>query len=109
MFLFLERCSLVSATEQVLVKATGKQLTKQDVILADGTAACRCVLWEAHTDQLKVGDSFTFENVTIRSYNGSNYLSERKLLSILQTTMDMLLTIYAVPKLMTTAEIAMVK
>ena len=48
---------------------------RQEVVLADGTAACRCVLWEAHTDQLKEGNSYKFENVTIRSYNGSKYLS----------------------------------
>lgn len=65
----------VSPIEQVLVKATGKQLNKQEILLADGTAACRCVLWEAHTNQLKEGSSYSFDNVTIRSYNGSKYLS----------------------------------
>jgi len=65
----------ISPIEQVLVKATGKQLNKQEIILADGTAACRCVLWHPHTNQLKEGSSYNFENVTIRSYNGSKYLS----------------------------------
>ena len=65
----------ISAVEQVLVKATGKQLTKQEVVLADGTAACRCVLWEAHTDEVEEGNSYKLENVTVRSFNGSKYLA----------------------------------
>ena len=65
----------ISPIERVLVKATGKQLNKQEIIIADGTAACRCVVWEAHTNQLKEGSSYNFDNVTIRSYNGSKYLS----------------------------------
>ena len=65
----------ISGVEQVLVKATGKQLTKQEVVLADGTAACRCVLWETHTDKVEEGNSYKLENVTVRSFNGSKYLS----------------------------------
>ena len=34
----------VSAVEYVIVKATGKQLTKRKVVLTDGTAACRCFI-----------------------------------------------------------------
>ena len=50
-----ERCGRatvqsVATIEQVLLKATGKQLSKQEILLADCTAACRCVLWEQHVN-----------------------------------------------------------
>ena len=35
----------ISVVEQLTKKGTGKQLSKQDVILADGTGACRGVAW----------------------------------------------------------------
>ena len=43
----------VSAQEQVVVKATGKRLIKREAVLADGTAACRFVLWEARSDEVE--------------------------------------------------------
>ena len=43
--------------------------------MADSTPACRCVLWEAHTDEVEEGNSYKLENVTVRSFNGSKYLS----------------------------------
>ena len=37
----------LSSVEEVVLKGSGKQLSKRDVKLADGTDACRCVLWES--------------------------------------------------------------
>jgi len=36
----------VDKVEQVFVKGSGQSLSKREVVLADSTAACRCVLWE---------------------------------------------------------------
>ena len=65
----------VSPLEQVLLKTAGKQLTKWEVILTDGTAACRCVLWEQHIDEVEEGNCYNIANATVRSFNGSKYVS----------------------------------
>ena len=59
---------------------------KQEVVLADGTAACRC-LWEAHTDKVEEGNrlSFAFTNLACRSSVSSllslSFLSSKSFLS----------------------------
>ena len=55
----------------MLLKTAGKQLTKWEVILADGTAACRCVLWEQHINEVEEGNCYNIANATVRSFNGS--------------------------------------
>ena len=43
--------------------------------MADGTAACRCAVWENHIDQVEEDKCYTFENATVRSFNGTKYVS----------------------------------
>ena len=57
------------------VKARGTMLDKQDVAIADATAAWRCVVWEKDMNKLKEDYSYRLINVTIRTFNGSKYLS----------------------------------
>ena len=46
----LGKVQSVATIEQVLLKTTGKQLSKQEILFADCTAACWCVLWEQHVN-----------------------------------------------------------
>ena len=57
------------------VKACGTMLDKQEVTIADATAAWRCVIWEKDINKLKEDNSYGLVNVTICTFNGSKYLS----------------------------------
>ena len=72
----------ISVVEQLVKKGTGKQLSKQDFVIVDGTGACRGVAWEQHLGKLKVDSCYKIINATVRSFNGSKYISlgERSLL-----------------------------
>lgn len=74
----------IAEVEQVFIKSTGKQLSKQEFVFADGTAACRAVVWEENIRKVKEGHSYNIMNVTIRSFNGSKYLSiaERSVIKV---------------------------
>ena len=65
----------VSAVEELVKKGTGKQLRKQEFVIADTTASCRGVAWEQHLHQLKEDGSYKILNATVRSFNGAKYLS----------------------------------
>ena len=52
------------------VKARGTMLDKQDVTIADATAAWRCVIWEKDINKLKEDNSYKLVNVMIRMFNG---------------------------------------
>ena len=66
----------VQSVEEVeKVKACGTMLDKQDVTIADATAACRCVVWEKDINKLKEDNSYRLINVTICTFNGRVYLS----------------------------------
>ena len=43
----------IAEVEKVLIKSTGKQLCKQEFVIADGTAACRAVAWEDKIGKIK--------------------------------------------------------
>lgn len=60
--------------EQVVKKGIGKQLSKQDFVIADGTGTCRGVAWEQVVGKLKVDGCYKIMNATIQSFNGSKYL-----------------------------------
>ena len=83
-------CSLTSHTSQkvtvsVKVKSInppeivnnrhGKQLKKQDCIVADSTACGRVVLWENDIDRLKENQSYKLADIGVRSFQGVNFLS----------------------------------
>lgn len=42
--------------------------------MGNGTAACRCVIWENHIDQVEEDKCYTFKNATVRSFNGAKYI-----------------------------------
>lgn len=64
----------VKASETVHSKMSG-QLKKQEVTLADCTAACRAVVWESAVGTVKEDQTYKFMNVTIRSFNGAKFIS----------------------------------
>jgi len=61
--------------EKITIKATGKQLSKADFLLADKTAVFRCVAWEEHLHALQQDNTYSITNATLRSYNGEKYVS----------------------------------
>ena len=64
-----------SAVEELVKKGAGKQLRKQDFVIADSTTSCRGMAWEQHLHQLKEDGSYKILNTTVRSFNGAKYFS----------------------------------
>ena len=56
------------------VKVAGEK-KKQQVIVADSTAAARLYLWEGDVGRLISGQSYKFKNIVIQSYQESKFLS----------------------------------
>jgi len=50
-------------------------LLKQEFVLADCTDVCRGVIWQEQVNKLKEDCSYKFINVTVRSFNGTKYIS----------------------------------
>ena len=65
----------IETSEMVHVKARSITLKKEAFVLADGTGVIRGVAWEKDVGVVKVGCSYKFCNVTIRSFSGAKYLS----------------------------------
>ena len=61
--------------EASITTKTGKQLKKQDCIVADAGSTCRVVLWESDVGKLTIEKSYKVENMTVRVYKDSKYLS----------------------------------
>ena len=61
------KVQLLLAVEEVVVKSTGKRLSKQEFVFADCTAACRGVLWEEHINEVKENSCYNIINATVRS------------------------------------------
>ena len=53
----------------------GKEFTMQNVMVADGTAQCRVVLWETEVGKLELDKSYRLENVAVRVFNDVKHLS----------------------------------
>lgn len=53
-------------------------LFKQDVIIADATGTARLTVWQEDINKLCVGSSYIFDKLTVRSYDGSKYLTPPK-------------------------------
>ena len=53
----------------------GKELLKQDCLVADSSACCRLVAWEKDVDSLLEGKSYKLKDVNIRQFKGTKYLS----------------------------------
>ena len=60
----------VDKVEQVFVKGSGQSLSKREVVLANSTAACRCVLWEKHMNEVKEDQCYKIINANLRHPTG---------------------------------------
>ena len=60
---------------KVITTKHGKQLTKQDVTIADQTESSRIVHWEEDVGSLEVEKSYYFKNVGVRQYANQKFLS----------------------------------
>ena len=56
------------------VKVAGEK-TKQDVIIADSTAAAKICLWEGNVNCLLSGRSYTLKNIHVQSFQNHKFLS----------------------------------
>ena len=65
----------ISKPEQIVKQRNGKQLRKQDFAIDDSTGALRGVAWESHVGVLNEDSSYKISCVTVRSFNGANYIS----------------------------------
>lgn len=65
----------IEASEMVHVKARSVTLKKEAFVLADSTGVIKGVAWEKDVGMVKVGCSYRFCNVTVRSFSGAKYLS----------------------------------
>jgi len=61
--------------EKVVVKSSGKMLTKRECLFADSTAVYRCVVWEDQVKVLHEEKSYKLSKATVRSFNSRKYLS----------------------------------
>ena len=71
------KCKVVKVNEVSTVKKSGdgKELRKQDVIIADETGSCRLVLWEDDVNSLEEGKSYCLLDMGVRRYGAMKYLS----------------------------------
>ena len=53
----------------------GKEFMMQNVMVADGTAQSRVVLWENEIGKLDLNKSYQLENVAVRVFNDTKHLS----------------------------------
>lgn len=64
---------------EVLEKSEIKSgLVKQDVTISDATGTIRLTMWQENVDKLQVGVSYKIDNLTVRSYNDTKYLTPPK-------------------------------
>lgn len=68
------KANVVDAPETV-TNRDGKELQKQDCIVADSSGNCRVVLWEQGVGKIEEKRSYKLVAVKVRSYKGANYLS----------------------------------
>ena len=65
----------VFPVQEINIKNSGKKVKKMDVNLADHTGVHRCVVWEKQIALVEDGKSYKLNNVTVRSFNGTKYIS----------------------------------
>lgn len=65
----------LNAPEKVHSKSKDEFFTKQDFVIGDSSATCKGVLWGTKIGTIKEGDSYSFHNVSVSQYNGTNYIS----------------------------------
>ena len=69
------KVSKVGDTTEITSKNTSKHLMKQDCSLKDCKGSVRIVLWENDIGKLTEDTSYKLENVLLREYGGTKYLS----------------------------------
>ena len=62
---------------RIFDKKTGRNLTKQEIIIADKTDAV-LTLWEDDMDSLELDESYSFTKLTVRVFDDDHILSYRK-------------------------------
>jgi hypothetical protein len=62
-------------TKQSEPQKVGGGKTKQDVTIKDATGSATLTLWENDVGSLKVGDSYQFNRVVVRTFKNKTYLS----------------------------------
>ena len=50
-------------------------LYKQDIVISDATGSARLTVWQDQINILEQDKSYKLDNLTVRSYNGSKYLT----------------------------------
>ena len=67
---------VLNVEEASFVKSkTGKTIQKQECTIADAGGTSRIVLWERDIGKMIIEMSYQIENATVRTYNGTKYLS----------------------------------
>ena len=74
--------SIVSVKARVIGKTDPMEvkpgLIKQNYTVADHNACAQLVLWQEDINRLKVGESYAFEKLVVKSFDGNKYLSPMK-------------------------------
>jgi len=80
---FIGKVTWLSQSEELMKKGGEKKLKKRDFLIADSTSSCRGVVWEQHIDMLEEGKCYKIMSATVRSFNGTKYVSlgERALIN----------------------------
>ena len=55
-----------------------KTICKSECIVADSTDSIKLVLWESIIDKVNAGNSYKFQNVTIRLFDDERFLNTNK-------------------------------
>lgn len=55
--------------ETTVTTKAGKSLRKQEVVIGDGTSACRLVLWERNVDRLQLDNSYKLTDVRVKFFD----------------------------------------
>lgn len=74
---------VLSVGKQSTIRVRGKTLVKVDVIIADETASIKLVLWE-NNFTLVENNTYAMNDVTVRTFNDSKYLTTTKYSTIIQ-------------------------
>ena len=52
----------------------GKELTIQNIVIADNSGQCQIVLWENEIGKMELQKSYCLQNVAVRIFNDIKYL-----------------------------------
>ena len=75
-FVEITTTAKVISVHKPIMVAGGK--TKQDIIIADATSTAPLTLWETDVDRLIEGNTYSFTNLLVRTFQGKKQLSAPK-------------------------------